>query len=134
RVQRAFSRSRTDQRVQLVDEHNSVRIIDQLLHDRLQAFFKLSAVLGARNNQGKVEHQDAFVGKERRHFSIDDTLREPFDDRRFSYARIADQNRIVLRPAAEDLNYSINLRIAAHKRVQNPVHRGLREIATKLAE
>src|SRR5439155_25121484 len=65
---------------------------------------------------------------------IDDALRQSFNDGRLSHPRIADQDRVVFRPPAEDLNDAINLGITADKRVQNTIHRGLREISGKLAK
>src|SRR5215472_14320750 len=46
-----------DERVQLVDEDDGVLRLHQFLHDRLQPFLKLAAVLRACNDQRKVERQ-----------------------------------------------------------------------------
>jgi hypothetical protein len=71
-VERAFGRTGADQRVQLVDEDDGVLILHQLLHDGLQALFELAAILGAGDDQRKIERQNALVGQERRHVAIGD--------------------------------------------------------------
>src|SRR5206468_2379926 len=116
------------------NEYNGIRIIDEFFHDGLQALFKLAAIFRSRHNQREIQHQNALVGEKRRNLTIDDALRETFNDGRFSHARIADQDRVVFRPPAEDLNDAVNLRITADKRVQNAIHRGLREISGELAK
>src|ERR1700674_4814168 len=62
-VERAFRRSRTYQRVQFVDEDDGILRLHQLFHDGLEALFELSAILGASDNQRKIERQNAFVGQ-----------------------------------------------------------------------
>ena len=133
-IERTFGRTCADERVQFVDEHDGVRIVDQFFHDRLQPLFKLAAILRSGNDQRKIQNQNALVRQEGRNFAVDDALRKSFDNGGLSDAGIADQNRIVLGPAAEDLNDAIDFRIAADQRIENAVHRGLRQIARELAE
>src|SRR5437879_3529723 len=120
--------------MQLIDEHDRVRIIDKLFHDGLQALFELASIFRSGNDERKIEHQDAFVRQERGHLAIDDALRQAFHDRRLSYTGIADQDRVIFGPAAEDLNDAIDFSIAPYKRIQNTVHRRLREIARELTQ
>ena len=56
-VERAFGRARADQRVQLVDEDDGVLILHQLFHDGLEPLFKLAAVLGAGDDERKIERR-----------------------------------------------------------------------------
>src|SRR5262249_37813366 len=60
-VERSFRGARPDQRVQLVDEDDDVRVVGQLLHDRLEALFELTAVLGAGDDERDVEGEDPLV-------------------------------------------------------------------------
>ena len=120
--------------MQFVDENHRVGVVHKLFHDGFQALFKLPAILGSRDDQGEIQHQNPFVGKKRRNLSVHDPLRKTFDDGCLSDARIADQNRIIFRAAAEDLNHAVNLRVTAYERVQNAVHRRLRQVSRKLAE
>src|SRR5437660_3365913 len=60
-VKRTFRRTSADERMQLIDKDDGVLALHQFLHDGFQPLFKLTAVLGARNDQGKVERKDALV-------------------------------------------------------------------------
>ena len=133
-VERAFGRSRAHQRVQLVDEHDDVRVLGELLHDRLEALFELPAVLRAGDDQRDVERQDALVGEEVRHVAVDDLLREPFDDRRLADARLADEHRVVLGAAAEHLLHALELVVAPDERIELVLHRRFGQVAAELGE
>ena len=134
RVERAFGRTRADQRVQLVDEHDDVRVVGQLLHDRLEALFELTAILRAGDDQRDVEREDPLVGEEVRHVAVDDLLRQPFDDGRLADARLADEHGVVLRAAAQHLLHALELVLAADERVELVLHRRLGEVAAELGE
>ena len=134
RVERAFGRPRAHQRVQLVDEHDDVRVVGQLLHDRLEALFELTAILRARDDERDVERENALVGEEVRHVAVDDLLRQPFDDGRLADARLADQDGVVLRAAAEHLLHALELVVAADERVELVLHRRLGQVAAELGE
>ena len=99
-VQRALCRPRADERVQLIDEDDDVRVVRELLHDGLEALFELPAILRAGDDQGDVERKNALVGQEMRHVAVHDFLREPFHDGRLADARLADEDRVVFRAAA----------------------------------
>ena len=133
-VERAFGRPRADQRVQLVDEHDDVRVVGQLLHDRLEALFELTAILRAGDDQRDVEREDPLVGEEVRHVAVDDLLRQPFDDRRLADARLADEHGVVLRAAAEHLLHALELVLAADERIELVLHRRLGQVAAELGE
>src|SRR5262249_38791901 len=107
RVERAFRRTRAYERVELVDEHDDVRVLGQFLHDRLEGLFELAAVLRAGDDQRDVQRENALVGKEVRDVAVDDLLREPLDDRRLADARLADEDGVVLGPAAQDLLHAL---------------------------
>jgi hypothetical protein len=122
-IERTFGRACADERVQLIDEDDGVLVLHQLLHDGLQALFKLAAILGASDDQRKVERKDALVGEEARHFAVGDLLREAFDDGGLADAGLADEHRIVLGAAAEDLDDALDLEVAADQRIELLVHR-----------
>ena len=94
--------------MQLVDEDDGVLVLHQLFHDGFQALFKLAAVLGAGDDQRKIQSQNPFVGQEGRHIAIRNALRQAFDNRRFTDAGLADQNRIVLGAAAQNLDHAVH--------------------------
>jgi len=81
------------------------------LHDGLEALLELAAVLGAGDDQGKVESQDALVSQERWNLAVGDALGQTLDDGSLADAGFADQHRIVLGAAAEDLDDANRLRL-----------------------
>ncbi len=133
-VERAFGRTGAHQRVQLVDEDDGVLVLHQLLHDGLQPLFELAAVLGAGDDQRQVERQNALVGQERRHVAVGDALRQALDDGRLADAGLADQHRVVLGAAAQNLHHALEFVIAPDQRIERAVQRGLRQVAAELGE
>ena len=133
-VERPFGRARAHEGVQLVDEHDDVRVLGELLHDRLQALLELPAVLRARDDQRDVEGEDALVGQEVRHVAADNLLSEPFDDGGLADAGLADEDRVVLRAAAEHLLDPLELVVAPDQRVELVLHRRLGQVAAELGE
>src|ERR1019366_5097485 len=133
-VERTFRRSGADQRVQFVDEDDGVLRLHQFLHDGLEALFELAAVLGAGNDERQVQGKDALVGEKRRNFAVGDALGQSFDDGGLAHTGLADQAGIVLGPAAEDLDDTINLPFATDQGVQLAVHGGLGQIARKFRQ
>ena len=123
-----------DQGVHLVDHQDHVPGATDLLHDFLEALLELTAVLGAGHQQADVEGEDALVLKDVRHVAGIDALGEPFGDGGLADAGFADQHRIVLGAAAENLNDALNLVLAAHHRVELAVGGLLREVAAEFVE
>ncbi len=134
RVQRAFGRTGAHQRVQLVDEHDGVLALHQLLHDGLQPLFELSAVFCARNDQGEVQGENPLVCEERWNITIGDALRQALDDGRLAHAGLADQNRIVFGPAAQNLNDALDFVFTPDERIQRAFRSRLRKVAAEFRE
>jgi hypothetical protein len=120
--------------VQLVDEHDDVRVLGQLLHDRLEALFELTAILRTRDDERDVESENPFVRQEVRYVAVDDLLREAFDDGGLADARLADQHGVVLRSAAQHLLHSLELDVASDQRIELRLHRRFREVAAEFGE
>jgi hypothetical protein len=133
-VEGAFGGAGADQGVKFVDEDDGVLILHQLLHDGLEALFKLAAVFGTGDDEGKVESEDALVGEEAGNVAVGDALGEAFDDGGFADAGFADEDGIVLGAAAEDLDDALQFLIAADERVELGIHGGLGEVAGELGE
>src|SRR5882757_1215146 len=132
RIERTLGRTGAHQGVKLIDEDDGVLILHQLFHDGLEPLFKLAAVLGTGNDEREIESQYALVSQKTGHFAVGDALRQPFDNGSFSYSRLANQNRIVLGAAAQDLDHALEFLIAADQRVELVIHRGLGEVAGEL--
>src|SRR5262245_45232327 len=95
-VNRTFSGARADECVQFVDKENdlSLRVLD-FFENCFQSIFKLTTILRAREHRAEIECDQSFITQSLRHVAGDDSLRESFDDRSLTNARLTTQNRIV---------------------------------------
>ena len=105
-VHRTFSTAGTNDGMQFVDEENDVLVPADFIHDRLDAFLKLTAILRACDHQCEVERDDTLVAQKFRHISRGNFLGETFNDSRLADAGFADENWIVFCATAEDLNHA----------------------------
>src|SRR6266704_2288042 len=118
-VDRAFGLAGADHGVQLVDKDDGAALVlCELLEDGLQALFELAAVLGAREERRHVESEHPLVLERFGHFAVDDALRKALHDRRLAHAGLADQNRVVLGAALQDLDHAADLVVASDHRVE----------------
>jgi len=120
--------------VQLVDEQDDVAPLGDLLHDLLQPLLELAAVLRAGHQGGQVEGVDLLVLQQLRHLVGRDPLGEALDDGGLADARLADQHRVVLGAAAEDLHHALDLVHAADDGVELAFGGELRQVAAELVE
>ena len=130
-VHRAFGGAGADDRVHLVDEQDDVLGALDLVHDALDAFFELAAVFRAGDHQGEVEGDDLAVEEDLGDDAGGDLLGEAFDDGGLAHAGFADEDRIVLRAAAEDLHHAADLLLTADDRVEFAGLGELGEVATE---
>ena len=112
-VDGAFGGAGTDQSVELVDEEHDLTTRSDLVEDLLQPLFELSAVLGSRDQGAHVESQHALVHQRLGDVAERDLLGQALGDRGLANARLADQGRVVLGPAAEDLDDALDLQLPA---------------------
>ncbi len=134
-VHRAFGRARADDRVQLVDEQDDLALgVLDLLEHGLEPLFELAAELGAGDERAQVEGDDLLVLERLGHVAANDPLGEAFDHGRLADARLADQHRVVLGAAAQDLDDAADLLVAADHRVELARPRLGREVAAVLLE
>ena len=135
RVDRALGRAGADDRVQLVDEEDDLALgVLDLGEHGLQPLLELAAVLRPGEQRADVERPDALALQALGHVAGDDPLREPLDDRRLADARLADQDRVVLRPAREHLDHAPDLLVAADDRVELALLGRLGQVAAELRE
>src|SRR5439155_27120372 len=78
RVDRALGSTRTDERVDLVDEQDDVAAGAELLQDLLQPLFEVTAITTAGHQSTEVEGVELLVLEVLRHLGLDDGLRESF--------------------------------------------------------
>ena len=100
----------------------------------LEPLLELAAVLRPGEQRADVERPHAPVLEALGHVAGDDALREPLGDRGLPHSGLADQHRVVLRPAREDLDHAADLLVAADHRVELAGLSGLGQVAAELLE
>ena len=133
-VDRALGGTGTDQRVELVDEEDRVVGVPELLDDLLEALFELAAVLGAGHERPDVERQDPLVQQRLGHVARDDPVRQTLGDRGLADAGLPDQRRVVLQPARQDLDDTLDLLLAADDRIELAGAGGLGQVDAELVD
>src|SRR5581483_991933 len=113
----AAHRARTDDRVNLVDEEDGLFFLQQGGDHGLQPLLELAAILRSRQHRPHVERIHLGIFQNGGHFVLEDLQREAFGDGRFADARLADEERIVLAAAAEDLDRPLQLERAPDERI-----------------
>jgi hypothetical protein len=134
-VHRPLGGPRAHDGVQLVDEHDQLlgRAPDLVDHG-LEPLLELAAVFRPGDHPSQVESDDAPVGERLGNLVVDDALCDTFDDRGLAHARLAEQGRVVLRPAGEDFDRLIDLVRAPDDGVELALACLLRQIAAILVE
>src|SRR5579883_486453 len=133
-VHRAFGGAGAHQRVQLVDKQHAVARGANLLDDLLEALLELAAVLRSGDQRANVERQQALACQRLGHVALHDLVGQALDDGGLANAGLADQGRIVLGPAAQDLDDALDLLLAADDRIQLVVAGGGREVHAQLID
>jgi hypothetical protein len=134
-VHRALGGAGADDRVELVDEqHDATLGVLDLLEHGLQPLLELPPELGTGDERAEVERDDALVLEPLRDVAADDPLGEPFGDGRLADAGLADEDRVVLRPARQDLDDAADLVVAADDRVERAGAGLGRQVAAVLLE
>src|SRR2546428_3157404 len=135
RIHRTFRRAGADDGVQLVDEQDDLALaLGDLLQDRLEALLDLAAVLPAGEQRADVEREHALVLQALGDIAAHDALREPLDDGGLADARLADEHRVVLGAAREDLDDPPDLLVAPDDRIDLVLPSELGQIAPVLFE
>ena len=129
RVHRALRRPRAHDRMQLIDEQHDVAVrMPHLVQHVLQTLLKLATELRARHQRPHIQRMNTRLAQPLRHVSRDDSLRQPLSDGRLANARLADDHRIVLGAARQDLHHALNLHLPTDNRIQLAILGQLRQI------
>ncbi|MCY1412601.1 hypothetical protein D9M71_280120 [compost metagenome] len=105
--------------MQFVDEQDDPAfLLGQLVEHRLQALLELAAELGAGDQRAHVQRQQALVLQAVRHLAVDDALGQALDDGGLADAGLADQHRVVLGAALQDLDSPADLVVTTDHRVE----------------
>ena len=129
-----FDGTGADELVDFVDEEDDGIVLFDDVKDALDPFFKFAAVLGTGDDAGQVEGENALVQQAVRHVAVDDALGQAFGNGRLADARCANEDRIVLGPAAEDLDDPADFLFPADDRVDFALLGPFIEITAELGQ
>ena len=134
-VHRAFGRACADEGVQLIDEKDDLSVgLGDFLQESLKAVFEFAAVLCARDESRQVERCEPLGLKNFGNVAADDALGESFDDGSLADAGLANEHRIILGAAGEDLHYATDFFVAADDRVELAAARKIGKVACILLQ
>ena len=133
-VHRPFGRAGADDGVKLVDEKDDVLALADFIHHRLDALLELPTVFGPGHHKSEVEGDDAFVAEEFGHVAGHDFLGQAFGDGSFAHAGFTDENGVVFRAAAEDLDDALDLAAASDDGIHVALFGHIVEVAAEGAE
>ena len=117
RIHAAAGCTGAHQHVHLIDEEDGVGVGD-FLDDLLEAFLELPAIHRPGHERADIQHQHPLVHQRLRDVAVDDALGQPLDDGGLADARLADQRRVVLGAAAENLDDALDFLLAADHRIE----------------
>lgn len=100
RIHSAFYGTGADELMNFIDEEDDRIVAGNGIQDAFDPFFEFTAVLGTGDDAGEVQGKDALVLQAVRDVAGNDTLCQPFGNGSLTDAGSADEDRIVLRPAA----------------------------------
>ncbi len=113
----ARRRSGADDGMYFVDEQDGARLFLHLGQHRLQALLEITPILGAGDQRAHVEGINGGVEQHVGHLILDDHACQPLGDGGFADAGFAHVERVVLAPAAQDLDGPFHLELAADQRI-----------------
>jgi hypothetical protein len=106
-------------RVQLVDEQQDASFRGpDLGQDGLEPLLELAPVLGPRDQGAHVQAEDRLVPQPLGHVTAIDPLGQALHDGGLAHAGVADQDRVVLGLAGQDLDDAPDLGVPADHRVE----------------
>ena len=98
-----------------IDEEYGARLLLEFVEEHLEALLEVSTVLRAGQQGAQVEQVHDAVSDHLRHIGIHDALRQTLGDGGLAHARLADQERIVLAAATEDLDDALQFVFPTHQ-------------------
>ncbi len=116
-VHRRSRRARADQHVDFIYEEDRARLLE-LVNDAFKSLFELAAVHRSGHERADVQLEQAFVHQRRGDVALHDALGESLHDGGLADARLADEGRIVLGAARQDLDDALDLHLPPDDRVE----------------
>src|SRR3989441_526125 len=109
-------------------------VLGDLVDDRLEPLLELAAVLRYGDDRRHVEREHAVILERVGTLAAGDQLRETFDDRRLPHTRFADQHRVILLAARQDLHDALDFLLPPDRGVELALGRELGQVAAEVIE
>ena len=134
-VHGALTTTCTHEGMDLIDEEDDAALrLRHLLDDSLEAFLKFALIFGTCHKGAHIERIEALVAQVLGHVTANDAFGEAFHDGGLTRTGFTDENRVVLRSAAQNLQHTADFLITADDRVKLAVAGILNEVASILLE
>ena len=134
-VHRAARTAGAYQRMDLIDEEDDLSVaLGHGLDDAFESFLEFALVFCACNQRTHVQGIDFLAFQVLRDIAVDDPLRDAFGNGGLADARLTDQDRIVLGPAAQNLQHPPDLLVPADDRIELAAARTLIQVDGVLAQ
>ena len=105
--------------MQFVNEHDDLPgTVSHSLQHFLQSLFKLAAVFSAGHQGSQIQRIQSFILQAFGYIACHDTTGQSFHNGSLADTGLADEHRIILLPAAQDLNGPADLIVTADNRIQ----------------
>src|SRR5262249_55884335 len=98
-------------------EENRVLFFREPIENLLDALFEVAAISRAGHERAKIEREDTRPLQDIRNLTLMDAQREPLSERRLSYTRLTNEQRVVLAAAAEHLHHPLDLERSSDERI-----------------
>src|SRR5688500_19024226 len=112
----------------IVDEQDRVRFLLAAIQQLRHALLEVAATARAGDQRTKTERADLRVAQDAGHRTLLNPQRKTFGERRLADAWLADQERVVRPPRAEDLDHPLDLEAPADQRIDLPGGRARNQI------
>jgi hypothetical protein len=126
--------SRTDQRVQLVDEQDDVAPGPDLLQDLLQPLLEVAPVAAAGDERSEVQGVELLAPQGLGHVVRHDLLGQALDDGGLADSRLADEDRVVLRSPRQHLHDALDLPVSSDHGIELVLASQLGQVPAELVE
>ena len=106
--------------MEFVDEQDYVRILRYLVDDGFEPLLEISAILCSCHDRTHVQRDESLVGKHRWDISRNYLDGNAFHYGGFADSRVADQHRVVLSAASQNLDHALNFGFSSNERIELP--------------
>ncbi len=105
--------------MQLINKQNDVAfLLRQVAEHAFQTLFEFTTVFSPCHQRAHIQCQHTAAFQPFRHFTIDNALRQPFDDGGFTYAGLTNQHGVVFSTTLQYLDGTANLFITPNHRIE----------------